>query len=550
MKNRSLLYSVFLLVAAWGFEKVQAQDTTRRQPRTVQVTSTFKPVLKDAAKINFNATPPVADTSRPRLKYDVPNQNLLFAYQPGSLKPLALSIDTAGYFINHNYVKLGYGSLRTPYLEADLSMGDGKTAGINLYANHISSQGKIQFQDFSNTSVDATAFYQTSNNLEWSGRIGGKQERYNKYGFEPKELSFPEDSIAVKFQTWRGRIGVRNINRTDLGLSFAPDVRIDVFNDALGNSESNTNLRLPLQKTLGTDFAVDVTAEANLSTYKPDAKESIGNNYFSVAPSVIYRTANISIHAGIKPSWDNKEFKLFPNVMAEFGTSDNRFSIQAGWIGYLRNAGYQYMAGYNPYIWAPETVYNTRIEERYAGFKGSAGDHLTYSAKAGFHKWNNQPLFVNDTASGKSFVVVRESQLKVLHIGGEVGYTVGDKFSLTSGLTFNQFNSLKDNDKAWGLIPLEWRTSLRLQVLRDLYVKSDLYAFDGPRFLEKDGSGGNLKGALDLNAGLEFKIVKNISLWAQFNNIFNMQYQRWHQYPVYPFSFIGGVVFSFDQNTR
>jgi outer membrane receptor protein involved in Fe transport len=138
----------------------------------------------------------------------------------------------------------------------------------------------------------------------------------------------------------------------------------------------------------------------------------------------------------------------------------------------------------------------------------------------------------------------------VLHIGGEVGYTVGDKFSLTSGLTFNQFNSLKDNDRAWGLIPLEWRTSLRLQVLRDLYVKSDLYAFDGPRFLEKDGSRGNLKGALDLNAGLEFKIVKNISLWAQFNNIFNMQYQRWHQYPVYPFSFIGGVVFSFDQNTR
>jgi hypothetical protein len=82
MKNRSLLYSVFVLVAAWGFEKVQAQDTTRRQPRTVEVTSTFKPVLKDAAKINFNATPPVADTSRPRLKYDVPNQNLLFAYQP------------------------------------------------------------------------------------------------------------------------------------------------------------------------------------------------------------------------------------------------------------------------------------------------------------------------------------------------------------------------------------------------------------------------------------------------------------------------------------
>src|SRR6476659_5488547 len=137
MRNQSALKAVSALFLIWGFEKVQAQDTPTRKPRTVQVTSTFKPVLKDAAKINFNATPPTADTSRPRLKYDVPNQNLLFAYQPGSLKPLALAIDTSGYFINHNYVKVGYGSLKTPYVEAGISIGDGKTAGLNIYAKHI-----------------------------------------------------------------------------------------------------------------------------------------------------------------------------------------------------------------------------------------------------------------------------------------------------------------------------------------------------------------------------------------------------------------------------
>jgi hypothetical protein len=549
MRNRSAITAFTIIATLWGFEKVEAQDTAVRKPRTVQVTSTFKPVLKDAAKINFNAAPPSADTARPRLKYEVPNQNLLFAYQPGTLKPLALAIDSGGYFINHNYVKVGYGSLKTPYLETGLSLGDGKTAGINIYGRHISSQGKIEFQDYSNTSVDATAFYQTERNLEWSGRIGAEQQRYNKYGFQPKSLTFPEDSLAVKYGTWRGRISVRNINRTALGISYAPALRIDVFNDGLSNSESNTNLIIPFQKTLGTDFAVDVTAEANLSAYKPEAKETITNNYFSVAPSVVYKNENLTINGGIKPSWDHGDFKLFPNVMAELGTTDNRFSIQAGWIGSLRNSGFQYLANFNPYIWAPDTVYNTRIEERYAGFKGSAGDHITYSAKAGFHKWNNVPLFVNDTASGKSFAVVRESQLKVFHIGGEVGYTVGEKFSLLSSVTLNQYNTLHDNDKAWGLIPLEFKAALRLQVLKDLYVKSDLYAFDGPRFLDKTGS-GNLKGAIDLNAGVEFGVVKNIKLWAQFNNIFNNPYQRWRQYPVYPFQFIGGVVFSFDQNTK
>ena len=515
----------------------------------MQVTSTFKPVLKDAAKINFTAAPPTADTSRPKLKYEVPNQNLLFAYQPGSLKPLALSIDTGGYFINHNYVKLGYGTLKTPYIEAGLSLGDGKTAGLNIYANHMSSQGKIPLQDFSNTALDAAGFYQTAKNLEWNARIGGEQQKYNKYGFEPKDLTFPEDSLAVRYNTLRGRVSVRNLERTALGITYAPAFKVDVMNDRLSNSESNTNLFIPVQKTLGTDFTVDISAEANLSIYKPQSKGSIANNYFVLAPSVLYKASNFTINAGLKPSWDGGNFKLMPNLMAEIGTTDNRFTIQAGWIGTLRNSGFQYLANFNPYIWAPDTVYNTRIEERYIGFKGSAGDHLTFSAKAGLNKWNNQPLFVNDTTSGKSFIVVRESQLKVFHISSSLGVTYGEKFSLNSTLTYNQYNTLHDNDYAYGLIPLEFRTALRVEVIKDLYLKSDLYAFDGPRFLDKTGN-GNMKGAVDLNAGLEFGIVKNIKLWAQFNNIFNSPYQRWHQYPVYPFSFIAGVVFSFDQNNR
>jgi len=60
----------------------QAQvDSTKR--RTVEVTSTFKPMLHETAKINMNATPPEADTSKPKLQYNLPDQNLLFDYQPG-----------------------------------------------------------------------------------------------------------------------------------------------------------------------------------------------------------------------------------------------------------------------------------------------------------------------------------------------------------------------------------------------------------------------------------------------------------------------------------
>ena len=72
------------------------QDTTKKKG-TVDITSAFKPVLKESAKINFNASPAVNDTTKPRLNYDIPNQNLLFGYTPGSLRPLALDIDSGGY---------------------------------------------------------------------------------------------------------------------------------------------------------------------------------------------------------------------------------------------------------------------------------------------------------------------------------------------------------------------------------------------------------------------------------------------------------------------
>lgn len=539
----NMKFSILLAVILIAGFSAMAQDSLRK--REVNVTSTFKPTLKDAAKINFNAAPPTTDTTRPRLQYNIPNQNLSFQFQPGSLKPLALQVDTGSKWSNESYIKLGYGSLNTPFAQAGISFGDSKTAGINIYAKHSSSKGKIKYQDYSNSAVDVNAFFKNAKNLEWDARFGGFQEKYNKYGFEPKTLSFPNDSLNVKFQTWRGRLSFHNINRTEFGLSYAPEIKIDIFNDQLQNAESNTYLNIPLEKTIGKTFAVDMALTANLTRYSPNNKTAINNNYFSFSPSVLFRKPNVNIQAGIRPSWDNSNFTLLPNVLAEFNSTDNRFSFQVGWTGYLRNSGFQYSAEMNPWIWAPKTIYNTRIEERYAGFKGSVGDHFNYSAKVAYNIVNNQPLFVNDTMSGKSFMVINEPQMKVVNFGGELGYTAGEKFSLISNLTLNQY-TLQQNAKAWGLLPMEWKTDMRIQILQDLYVNTTLYAFDGPWSLTKAGK-NNLPVATDLSAGLEFKIVKNVKLWAQFNNIFNKSYQRWNQYPVYGFNLLGGVVFSFAQ---
>lgn len=550
MMKQPLYKIVFLGLGFFSGGIVFAQkDTTKG--KSVDIRSAFKPVLREAAKINFNATPPSADTTKPALKYEIPNQNLALAFTPGSLKPLALNIDSGGKWDNSSYIKAGFGSLRTPYIQAGFSFGDGTTAGANIYAKHVSSQGKREYQDFTNTQVRLSGFYKTAGNHEWNASIGMKQDRTYKYGYEPQTLSFTKDSLKQNFQTIAARVGMHNINKTEFGLTYAPEVKIDVFTDNLKNNESNTVVNLPLEKSVGKTFAVNLGITFDLTRLSPKDKTAFNNTIYYVSPSVLFKTPKVNLRAGIRPSWDNKTFKMFPNVLAEVGTEDQRFFVNIGWTGYIRKTTYQYLASQNPWLWLPTTFKNSWIEERFLGLKGSVGNHFTYSAKAGFNKITNQPLFVNDTTSGlgaKSFLVVNEPRINVLHIGGQLGYTVQEKFSVVAGWNFNQYTGLKEHKRAWGLIPLELNAAMRVQVIKDLWLKADVFGWTGPQYRKADGvDNGKLKGALDLNAGLEFKITKNLNLWTQFNNITNQEYQRWNQYRVYGFNFVGGVVFSFDQ---
>ncbi|MEO7982856.1 MAG: hypothetical protein ABI688_02120 [Bacteroidota bacterium] len=546
-KNSNRILFLALGVFSFGISFAQ-KDTAKKGG--IDIVSSFKPVLREAAKINFNASPPSPDSTKAKLNYDIPNQNLLFAYQPGALKPLAMDIDSTSKFDNSSYVKLGFGSLRTPFVQAGISFGDGKTAGLNIYARHVGSDGKRDFQKFATTDIKLAGFFRAGNNLEWDASIGMKQNRTYKYGSDNPSVVFPIDSLKQNFQTVAARVAVHNINKTEFGLTYWPELKIDVFSDNLKNSESNTVLNLPLQKTIGKEFSVNLGITFDLTRLSPNNKSALNNTMYYISPSVLYKTPKINAQVGIRPSWDNKTFKMFPNILADITTQDKRFTFQLGWTGYIRKTTYQYLASQNPWLWLPSTFKNTWIEERFAGFKGSVGDHFSYAAKVAFNKLNNQPLFINDVTPGlgsKSFQVVNEREIKVINFGGEFGYAIHEKLSLITGLTFNQYSGLKDNAKAWGLIPIDFKAALRIQIIKDLWLKTDWFAWTGSQYRKSDGSSGRLVSSSDLNAGLEFKITKNLNLWAQFNNILNNEYQRWNQYRVYGFNFVGGIVFSFDQ---
>lgn len=525
----------------------KSSSDTALPPRTVVVTSEFAPSLKQTSKINFSAAAPLPDSVRPTLEYNIPVQNLSFSYRSPALKAIAENIDSSVHWNNTSYIKAGYGNYTTPYLQAGLSFGDGVTSVINLNGKYTSSNGSLPYQDYSKMRLEGIGIFTTKNNKnEWNANAFIDNSTQYLYGFQPDSLKFSKADLKQSFTTFGGKVGLRNKTENAYGINYNPSVALDIFTDNHNGSENTFMFDLPVTKSITKMIDFNVGLSGSISSYKADTT-NINNTIYYVTPALTFKTPNVKFVAGFTPSWNNGTFSLLPNFTLDAKINEEKFILQAGWIGYYNKTTYESLANFNPFIAQPTVLNNALVKEQYAGFKGSAGDHFTYNARVSFLKITNQPLFVNDTITGKSFNVVYEPSLNDIRIHGEIGYTANEQFSLLAGASFNQYSSLSVNEKAYGLLPIEINGALRYQALKDLLLKADAFFWDGTQYQTKELQSRKLDPAFDLNAGAEFAFLPQWKAWLQFNNILNNKYQRWNQYPVLGFNMLIGVVYSFGE---
>lgn len=549
LKKNILPGAVALVLAALLPAAVSAQKDTIKKTSTIDINSAYKPVLRNAVKINFSATHLQSDTTAPNLAYSIPPQHLFYPYQPITLKPLALQQDTNLYLGLRNFVKVGYGNFSTPYVNAGFSFGDGKRFLANVYGEYISSKGKLTYQDYSRLHLKATGSLFLPGN-EVYAKVAAKLDEQFLYGFDTAVYKYSKKDVRQQFQDLSAVIGIRNTQMGDLGIKYNPNLEISNFTNINKLTETSFILTAPVEKQFGEVFAIKLEGRADITSYNTKNllpnNVKITNNVFQLSPSLIFSTPKLSINGGITPTWDNGKFVWLPNVFAEAQILENKFAFQAGWVGrYVKNT-YRNLSAINPYL-APLTAQlNTKETEYYGGIKGTLGKHFTFNAKAGYVTFNNLPFFINDTATdNKAFVVSNERSVKDFRVHGDISYVSKEKFTVTAGITYNGYVLMKDNAKAWNTIPMEFTSSLRWWAFKQVLLKADFYAFGGSFYLDKGNVARAFKPGSDLSAGAEFKINKMFSAWLDVNNILNNKYQRWHNYEVYGLNLLGGVRVNF-----
>jgi hypothetical protein len=537
------LLFVFCFFSAVSF----AQKDSIKSP-AIDITSSYKPVLRNAVKINFSASNLNADTSKPALLYNVPSQNLFFSYQPIALRPLALDKDTVLDLGNRNFVKIGYGNYSTPYLKAGLSFGNAKKLLVNVYGDYISSKGNITNQDYEQASLKSTISYFTPGN-EIYGAIAGSQNTYHLYGYDHSLYNYSASQVRQRFQNITAKVGFRNKDINGSGINYDPNVQVSYFTNENKLTEQTLVADVPLEKKLTEQFTIKVDLNADITAYSTlnvvPANIKFNNNIYQVAPEVVYNGSLFNLHVGLTPAWDNNQFNVLPNIYGELPLAKKKFTIQAGFVGKYNKNTYQNLSALNPYLATFTQEQNTKEVEVYGGVKANIARHFVVSAKAGVVRFDNTPFMINDTtADHKSFLISNESSVHDMRIHAEASYIAEDKLTVTAGFTTNTYAGFTNNSRAWGTVPFELTASARWQAVKHLWLKGDFMAFAGGPYLV-NGATKTLGGGADLSIGAEYSVAKHISLWADLNNVFNDKYQRWYGYEVYGINVVGGLLVKF-----
>ena len=552
----SYKHSYFRLVWAAGLSLAmfvpmagKAQKDTSRKP-SVDIISSYKPVLRNAVKINFSGSQLPADTSRSVRDYNVPSQNLIYAYQPVTLKPLALEQDSNLYLGNRNYVKAGFGSYNTPYVKAGLGFGDGRKSLVNLYGLYTSSKGTIKNQDYSELSVRGTGSHFVKDN-EIYADASVNQKTYHLYGYDHLLLDYKKSEVQRAFQEVNIRAGVRNTVSLPLGFAYNPSLQFNVFSLRDRLTETSVMFDLPLELNINEQFSAKVAAKGDFTNYASSnlpVNYKYSNNVIQLTPGIVFHSPRFTIHGGITPVWDNGKYTLLPNIYAEGQLQEKVFLLQAGWVGRVVKNTFRNLSAINPYMAELSVQQNTRELELYGGIKASVGKHFNVSAKASLLSYTNLPLFINDTSSlaaNKQFLVSNERKINNFRIHADMSFISQDKFSLTAGVNLNAYTNMLDNARAWNTLPLELTGSFRWWAFKRMLLKSDLYLFGGGKYLDFGNTTRNFSGGTDLSLGGEYSINKQFSAFLDVNNIFANKYQRWHNYEVYGLNLLGGIIVKF-----
>lgn len=558
-----------LLFVLFGSTQLAGQQGTLNRDHNEQVTiiGTYDPTINAAYKINLKPEIPEVITQKPDFTFRSLDIKQPTTVEPGQIQPARLRA-TKKIQVYNNYLKAGFGSWLSPYLNFYHSSGKKNNNRLNFLFNHVSSFKDIPDYSpspFSNTKVSIGYDKKLGKSILSAGATYGL-DTYRYYGFIPTD--YPLDSITDKylkqmFNLVRANVGLRSNNKKS--DSFEYDINLATYYYFDKWKTSNFDL--------GLDFDIAKPFEAGKSGNYQKAgirgeikfginKDSVNTSNDIILTGIPYYNARfgiINVNVGLNFSYlmaDSSVFHFYPIVDVAVNIVPEALTIYAGVDGGMVKNSFYSLTQINPWSSSiiPVKWQNNKVKV-YAGLRGNIARQLGFNFEVSWLNFENMPFFVNVSDNpvwGRAvplnkFTAVFDNG-KVFTISGELNYAIGEELKIWLGGAYNIY-TLDSLTKPYHKPISKINFGASYLIKKKVNVWAEFIA-SGKRFAQGNftalgATEIELDGFFDINAGVDVYITDSFSVFVKGTNLLNKNYQLFYNYPVQGLQVIGGIGFRF-----
>ncbi len=523
--------------------------------KEVSIISAFKPQLKNIAKLNFTKATNKTDTTTTALNYQVPTQNLSFQYRPISLIPRSYNEKETSFPVNTTNLKVGFGNYNNQFFEATYNAVDENKHSHAFEASFETSNGMQYLQQFNHKNFAYIGSIRIDENNYIQTDVFYQNTQRYRFGLVPDNSSLSLGDYAQPFTLFGTSLKWVNDNSKNklINKLFNPILKFENFKGLASTNNFWVEIYNPMSFTLKGSGKINLDFSYNYSKYTHSNHANQSNSIFVIQPSIELNKWNSSIKVSVNPSFTTKEFALLPLVQFSKKLKDTNYLFVANWQTILTNNNYASLSMINPWMAAPTTLKITTQEKKALALFINASKNLQYNFGLSLNDYRNIPFFnrINNVAKsqffGLQFQPIFEYRAITLEFVTAMRYQLSSQFIVKANAKYIQFNSIKENTNAWGILPLNINGELSWYPSKKWSIDGGMQYWSGASFENEAGKAYDLNNTLVLNASFNYQLTTHLKAWAKGENLLDKKYQRWAEYPFLGVQLIAGIVYSFHK---
>lgn len=525
---------------------LSAQDLPTEQ---VNIIKDFDARLLETDRIPLNPELPPLDTAVKRQNYNITGRPITVEYLPPQIRPLAMRGEKVTPVYN-GYTKLGAGLPSSLLGEVSYNIAKDKKYNFGIGALHHSANNtaKVENQRFAYTTAGIDGTYYLEQGIAVGGKARYTSDNVFFYGYNnlngqdtSLNLSFAKEDVRQRFTTVDIGANIFNGERTVADFNYSAAFDFYFLQDSYASRENGFDLNINATKWFQERHAFRVNLRTDFTSYRDTASQSLNNFYLQ--PNFTFSGDAFRVKLGVNIVSNDDDFSFFPDLELSARVLGPVLGAFAGAEGSLYKNTFRNLSDYNPFVSSRIRIRNTRYMNFYGGIRGVV-EGIDYRVQAGYKTTENLATFLWNGADVPRFNVLYDT-IDIVYINASLVAPLFRGFEINGKFNQNFFNAGKEG-KAWHLPSLTISAGAKYTTDNNKgSVRADLFMENGVPYLDAMGEAKNLNALFDLSLGAEYRVVENVGLFIQVNNLANNRRQRWQHYPVFGINALAGITARF-----